>query len=297
MNQDELTVSFQTDGVAVVTGAAQGIGQAAAVALAQQGADVACVDRDADRCAETVALVEGLGRKALAIGCDVSSRAEVDAAADRIVAELGPITYLATCAGVLTENVTAEEVKDEDEWLDNQQSASVMKQYEEAYPWFRFMGALPIDFSAPDPYVQDKTQTRCLHPDMCSLDLHKVYKEGVRGIGIVFNLDPHFKGGSHWVGLYIDIHDIERPAVSFSDSYGFKPPRLIARFMRALRLQTPQATLGYNARRFQFSDTECGMYSMYFIICMIQGIPFKAFCKDSVPDRFMLALRAVLFSK
>ena len=114
MNQAELAVSFQTDGVAVVTGAAQGIGQAAAVALAQQGADVACVDRDADRCAETVTLVEGLGRKALAIGCDVSSRAEVDAAAERIVAELGPITYLATCAGVLTENVTAEDVKDED---------------------------------------------------------------------------------------------------------------------------------------------------------------------------------------
>ena len=114
MNQADLAVSFQTDGVAVVTGAAQGIGQAAAVALAQQGADVACVDRDADRCAETVTLVEGLGRKALAIGCDVSSRAEVDAAAERIVAELGPITYLATCAGVLTENVTAEDVKDED---------------------------------------------------------------------------------------------------------------------------------------------------------------------------------------
>ena len=114
MNQADLAVSFQTDGVAVVTGAAQGIGQAAAVALAQQGADVACVDRDADRCAESVTLVEGLGRKALAIGCDVSSRAEVDAAAERIVAELGPITYLATCAGVLTENVTAEDVKDED---------------------------------------------------------------------------------------------------------------------------------------------------------------------------------------
>ena len=88
MNQADLAVSFQTDGVAVVTGAAQGIGQAAAVALAQQGADVACVDRDADRCAETVTLVEGLGRKALAIGCDVSSRAEVDAAAERIVAEI-----------------------------------------------------------------------------------------------------------------------------------------------------------------------------------------------------------------
>jgi NAD(P)-dependent dehydrogenase (short-subunit alcohol dehydrogenase family) len=110
MNQAELEISFQTDGVAVVTGAAQGIGQAAAVALAQQGADVACVDRDPARCAETVALVEALGRRALAIGCDVSSRAEVDAAAERIVAELGPIAFLATCAGVLTENVTDEDL-------------------------------------------------------------------------------------------------------------------------------------------------------------------------------------------
>ena len=114
MNRQELAISFETDGVAVVTGAAQGIGQAAAVALAQQGADVACVDRDPERCAETVDLIEALGRRALAVGCDVASRAEVDAAAERIAAELGPIAYLATCAGVLTENVTAEEVRDED---------------------------------------------------------------------------------------------------------------------------------------------------------------------------------------
>ena len=79
MNQAELTISLQTDGVAVVTGAASGIGQAVAVALAQQGADVACVGRSAESCAETVALVEALGRKALAVGCDVESRAEVDA--------------------------------------------------------------------------------------------------------------------------------------------------------------------------------------------------------------------------
>ena len=114
MNHAELTISFQTDGVAVVTGAASGIGQATAVALAQQGADVACVGRSAESCAETVALVEARGRKALAVGCDVASRSEVDAAAERILAELGPIAFLATCAGVLTENVSAEELTDED---------------------------------------------------------------------------------------------------------------------------------------------------------------------------------------
>jgi meso-butanediol dehydrogenase/(S,S)-butanediol dehydrogenase/diacetyl reductase len=113
MSQDH-TISFATDGVAVVTGAAQGLGQAAAAALAQQGADVACVDLDADRCAETVALVEAHGRRALAMGCDVADKASVDATADQIVAELGPIAHLATCAGILTENVSAEEVREED---------------------------------------------------------------------------------------------------------------------------------------------------------------------------------------
>jgi meso-butanediol dehydrogenase/(S,S)-butanediol dehydrogenase/diacetyl reductase len=110
----DLTVSFATHGVAVVTGAAQGLGQAAAVALAQQGADVACVDLDAERCAQTVALVEAHGRRALALGGDVSYKASVDACADRITGELGPIAFLATCAGILTENVSAEEVKEAD---------------------------------------------------------------------------------------------------------------------------------------------------------------------------------------
>jgi len=70
---DELAISFDLTGTAaVVTGAAQGIGQAVAVALAGQGADVACVDLDAERQADTVARVEAHGRRALALGCDVA---------------------------------------------------------------------------------------------------------------------------------------------------------------------------------------------------------------------------------
>jgi len=184
----------------------------------------------------------------------------------------------------------------EDTWLDNFQIADVMNQYQEAYPWFRFMGALPIDFSAPDPYLTDKTVQRCMNPGLCSLDLKAEYARGIRAIGCIFNLDPHFKGGSHWVGLYIDIHDINKPFVGYSDSYGYKPPALIARLMKSLKLQTPSAVLGYNARRFQNSSTECGMYSMYFIICMIAGISYKDYVKDVVSDKFMIELRKVLFA-
>jgi hypothetical protein len=182
-----------------------------------------------------------------------------------------------------------------DTWLDNYNIMHVMKQYEEAYPWFQFRGVFPIDFSAPDPY--NKTdKPKCLYNELCDLNLPVEYDKGIRGIGIIFNLDPHYKGGSHWVGLYINLKSKAKPIVSYFDSYGYKTPPLIARLMRSFKIQTPQCELGYNARRSQYSNTECGMYSMFFIVCMIQGISFKDFCKVSTKDETMLELRKIFFA-
>ena len=186
--------------------------------------------------------------------------------------------------------------KKPDTWLDNYNIQNVMKEYEIAFPWFEFMGVYPIDFSVPDPY-RKHSAPKCLHAELCDLTLKDEYAKGKRGIGMVFNLDPHYKGGSHWVGLYINIQDITKPFISYFDSYGYKTPPMIARFMRAFTLQIPTCELGFNARRFQYSNTECGMYSMYFIICMIHGISFKNFCKEATADSTMLELRTILFSK
>jgi len=184
---------------------------------------------------------------------------------------------------------------DPDMWLDNYNIMHVMKQYEEANPWFTFLGVFPIDFSAPDPYAKEK---KCLHKEICDLNLiHEYNINKKRGIGMIFNLDPHYKGGSHWVGLYINITNIKKPFVDYFDSYGYDTPPLIARLMRSFKLQIKPCQLGRNARRFQYGDSECGMFSMYFIICMMRGISFKDFCKDSVSDDFMLQLRKILFSK
>jgi len=188
---------------------------------------------------------------------------------------------------------------DPDMWLDNYNILSVMKQYETAYKWFKFLGVFPIDFSAPDPYNSGSGggNNKCLYQETCELNLKEEYSKGTRGIGIIFNLDPHFKGGSHWVGLYINLKNIKTPFIGYFDSYGYKVPPLIARLMRSFKLQINGCQLGYNARKFQFGNSECGMFSMYFIICMICDIPFKEFCKDSVSDEFMLELRKILFSK
>jgi hypothetical protein len=179
--------------------------------------------------------------------------------------------------------------EDPDMWLDSNNIRDVMKQYEEAYPDFKFLGPYPIDFAAPEEEGSD----RCLIGEMCSLDLDKEELKGKTKFGIIFNLDPHDKGGSHWVAAYIDS---SKKTCYYFDSYGLKPPSQIYKFMQWLGLQEPEIQLGWNGRQFQRQNTECGMYCMYFIDRMIAGEPYLKFCRRAPPDRFMLDLRDWMFS-
>ncbi|OJX96210.1 MAG: 2-deoxy-D-gluconate 3-dehydrogenase [Micrococcales bacterium 73-15] len=93
---------FRLDGrVALVTGAARGLGQGAALALAEAGADVALLDYVAST--ETGEMIEGLGRRAHVIECDLvhAEVATLDAAVAEVVAELGRIDVLVNNAGII----------------------------------------------------------------------------------------------------------------------------------------------------------------------------------------------------
>jgi hypothetical protein len=114
------------------------------------------------------------------------------------------------------------------EWLSSDDIDRVMQQYEETYKDFSFLGCVPIDFDQKDSFGQ------CVVDQLCAVNLRDMQRRGKRRFGVVFNLDPHDKPGSHWMALFIDL---TRRYAAFFDSFGVAPTKEIVEFMKRVRTQ------------------------------------------------------------
>jgi len=172
------------------------------------------------------------------------------------------------------------------EWLNTVQIDKVMEQYENKYNDFKFLGAVPIDFDDFDEF------------GIRTLDYEQLIKDGKIKLGVVFNLDKHNQPGSHWVAMYANLQSGE---IYYFDSYGIKPCKRIEKFMRRVAkisetsMNVKNITLESNKYQHQRENSECGVYSMNFILRMLRGDNFVDICKSVVPDKKINKCRNVYF--
>lgn len=173
-------------------------------------------------------------------------------------------------------------------WLDSFNLEDVMNQYEAAVPEFEFIGPVPIDFDAPGG-----AWGKCIVNELCKLNVADMKARGKTKIGIIFNLDKHDEPGSHWTCGFIDI---EKSSAYYFDSYGFPPEPEIKRLLSRLHDQGIEH-IYYNDIRHQRKDSECGMYCLFTIICLLRGRTFHDICTHVVDDNTMNTFRDILFAE
>ena len=173
--------------------------------------------------------------------------------------------------------------KNKYEWLTTVDIYKVMKQYEELYKNFIFFGPVPSDCPVE------------IYCELSNLNLEKLQKKKDY-IGVVFNLDKHNEPGSHWVGLFVDI---KKGYIFYYDSTAHPPPDSIFRFIKniedSLKKMKKKVVYKSNKHKHQFGGSECGIYSMNFIVEMLNGNKFEDIEKRKIPDNSMNVLRNYFF--
>jgi len=163
------------------------------------------------------------------------------------------------------------------DWLNTQDINNVLQQYQELFPTFKFIGALPSDFYK-----------------VTTVDYNQVLKYDK--IGLVFNLDEHNQPGSHWVAFLVDN---KMGTLEYYDSVGKLPNKNIQTFINEMSEYLKKNGYNYNklynTKKHQYENTECGVYSIYFLIQRLFGFDFEYVTKKVVKDKQMNRFRNVIF--
>ena len=184
--------------------------------------------------------------------------------------------------------------KKPNEWLSSTDILKVMKQYEKAYKCFEFMGPSPIDYDTKQMYGE------CVWQELCEFNLQEQINKGKTKIGVSFNLDPHYKGGSHWVSMFINI---KKHTIFYFDSAGEKIPPQIMKFANTIITQGKSLGMNFTFDQnhpveHQYGTTECGIYSLFFIVHMLEDKITSHYLKTHIlKDKYMEKFRKVYFNQ
>ena len=185
--------------------------------------------------------------------------------------------------------------KNPNEWLSSVDIMNVMKQYEKAYKCFDFIGPSPIDFDTRKLYGE------CVWDELCNFSIKEQIKNGKTKIGIIFNTDPHNKPGQHWISMFINI---KKKKIFFFDSTGDKPSKEIKVLIKRIEEQglnlNPKIKFKSDSNEgieHQYGNTECGIYSLFFIVHMLEDKMTEHYLKTHIlKDEYMNKFRHIYFN-
>jgi hypothetical protein len=203
------------------------------------------------------------------------------------------------------------------EWLSTNHINEVISQYEEKYPEFIFLGAVPNDFEELE------------FLGLSNINYDKYLEKNKTKLGLVINLDTHNQSGSHWVALYIDLI---KNQLYYFDSVGKKPGKRVKKFnnkvleylyakkhstniniseiLRTIKQgnkngknkmnETLQNALKfidiqYNNVQHQQKNSECGVYSINCILRLVSGENFNDIKNNITTDDEVNKCRKIYF--
>lgn len=182
-------------------------------------------------------------------------------------------------------------------WLNTLNIDEVMEQYEIPHDDFKYLGTMPRDFQDHDFLKQDEAYYK------------KLFKSGKTRVAMVYNTDKLGGEGEHWNAMFADF---KKGLVLFFDSYGVEPGKETKKHMELLKkvmmetcgemitsdynhndlikqtskggLKCNMVKIKNNDKRHQFKGSECGVYSINFILRMLEGDKFEDICNDITSD-------------
>lgn len=204
------------------------------------------------------------------------------------------------------------------EWLSTTNINDVIDQYHTHNKDFLFMGTVPYDFQ----------ELKVL--GLNNFNFNKIFEEGKNKLGMVINLDESHQTGSHWVSLYTDL---KKNQIYFFDSVGKPPKKKIKTFinkivefmykkkynkdidvstimslikqvnnknnkikyLNMLNTNLNPFDIRYNNIQHQFKNSECGVYSINFIVRSLKGESFDNIINNITSDDKMNECRQLYF--
>ena len=186
---------------------------------------------------------------------------------------------------------------------------AILNQWMDAFPDFFNMGFTMSDFDLKQIRHDDVFNIKNLEPDRTGNGLGSVSIVNIlnptskfKTAASVLNTDVHSGAGKHWMAMFIDARKKEI-TIEFFNSSGNVPQINFKSWMSAAATLLTSSFPGKTVKEVivtrmmhQHSQTECGVYALFYIWARLNGIPYESFKNSRVPDELMLEFRQHLFS-